>query len=309
MDPTDSDDVDRTLRHVAQRFPDELARALLPEARSLTEIAWTDTQLASRERRLDKSLYVVADGEARVEHAEWQLRWSRGLLARMFEYHALLTIALRDAAKPGERVPSVRSTVVLLGGREAPWPAVMRYRTTPRGEAFSGLRVRVEAVYQRSLAELAARGSAFWMAFAPLAVDATPDAMVAVVKHLRAKTTTARFEELAVTMQVLADADGRARGLREPITANLPKELIMRSWVYTQGLEKGLEKGREEGREEGRVESVRALILETLRTRGLRVTAARRAQIESEASAEVLLGWFSRALTAERTADVFRDAR
>ena len=85
----------------------------------------------------------------------------------------------------------------------------------------------------------------------------------------------------------------------------------MRSWVYTQGLEKGLEKGREEGREEGRVEgrveSVRALIVETLRTRGLRVTAARRAQIDAESSAEVLHAWFSRALTAERIADVFRE--
>lgn len=70
-EPT-TDDVDLTLRHVAQQFPEGLARALLPEARRLTKCVWLDTQVTSRERRMDKSLYVVADGVARIEHVEWQ---------------------------------------------------------------------------------------------------------------------------------------------------------------------------------------------------------------------------------------------
>jgi len=37
------------------------------------------------------------------------------------------------------------------------------------------------------------------------------------------------------------------------------------------------------------------------------VTAARRAQIDAESRVDVLHAWFSRALTAERVADVFRD--
>lgn len=130
--------------------------------------------MTSRERRMDKNLSVIADGVARLEHLEWQLRWTRTLLYRMYEYHSLQTMALRDAAKPGAVVPLVRSTVVLLGGRkQTPWPQYKRFRTTPRSEAFSGLRVRVEAVYQRTLAELASREAPFWMIFAPLAVDAT----------------------------------------------------------------------------------------------------------------------------------------
>ncbi|MBI5516223.1 MAG: hypothetical protein HY909_20730 [Deltaproteobacteria bacterium] len=162
-------DADLALRHVTHRFPGDLARALLPAAKRLQGCAWQDTQVTARERRMDKSLYVVADGVPRVEHVEWQLRWDPRLLLRVYEYHALTTLALWDAARPKARPPKVRSTVVLLGGRkEAPWPARRRFRTTPEEEPFSGLRVRVEPVYQRSLAELAARASPLWMIFAPL---------------------------------------------------------------------------------------------------------------------------------------------
>lgn len=166
------DDVDLALRHVTQLFPDELARALLPDARTLTDAAWNETQLTARQRRMDRSLVVVADGQRRVAHVEWQLRWERDLPFRVYEYHALQSLALREAAAPKERVPRVQSTVVLLSGREAPWPSHGVYRTSPKGERFSGVRFRIEAVYQRTLAELRARGSALWMVFAPLAVDA-----------------------------------------------------------------------------------------------------------------------------------------
>ena len=301
-DDSDSDDVDLTLRHVTHRFPDELARALLPGATSLTDCAWRDTQLTARERRLDKSLYVVADGVARVEHVEWQMRWTRQLLHRMYEYHALTTLALHDEARGGERVPRVQSTVVLLGGRRAtPWPAHMRYRTTPATEPFSGLRVRVEAVYQRTLAELAARASPLWMIFAPLAIDASRENLPAVVRALKQRTPRARFEELAVAMTALADADSRGRGLGETIQAQLPEELVMHSRIYTQGLEKGLEKGTEQG--------LRMAIAQVVKARGLRLTATRRATLEAENRPAVLQAWLTRAATAERVADVFVDPR
>lgn len=305
-DSTEANDVDLALRHVAHRFPEDLARALLPTASSLTGCVWHDTQVTARERRMDKSLFVVADDVPRVEHVEWMLRWSRDLLLRMYEYHALTTLALHDAAKRGERVPRVRSTIVLLSGRrEKPWPTTVQFRTTPEGERFSGLRVHVEAVYQRTLAELAARGSPFWMVFAPLAADATPEAMPTVVRDLKKRVPRVRFEELAVAMTVLADADGRARGLRDAITAQLPEELVMQSWVYTQGKQKGLEEGKQKGLEEGRANELRAVIEQTLATRGLRLTAARRAQIAAETRPDVLRVWFARALTAERVAEVF----
>lgn len=290
------DDVDLALRHVTQLFPDELARALLPDAHTLTDAAWNETQLTARQRRMDRSLVVVADGQRRVAHVEWQLRWERDLPFRVYEYHALQSLALREAAAPKERVPRVQSTVVLLSGREAPWPSHGVYRTSPKGERFSGVRFRIEAVYQRTLAELRARGSALWMVFAPLAVDASRDAMTAVVNELRARTTRSRFEDLAVAMTVLADADVRRRGLRSVIAAQLPRELVMRSWIYRQGEESGREQA---------AAALRGAIEKTCSLRKLRLSAALRAQLAAETRLDVLQSWLEGALTASRSADIF----
>ncbi len=272
------DDVDLALRHV--------------------------TQLAARQRRMDRSLVVVADGQRRVEHVEWQLRWERDLPFRVYEYHALQSLALRESAAPKERVARVQSTVVLLSGREAPWPSHGVYRTSPKGARFSGVRFRIDAVYQRTLAELRARGSALWMMFAPLAVDASRDAMTDVINDLRARTARSRFEDLAVAMTVLADADVRRRGLRSVIAAQLPRELVMRSWIYRQGEESGLEQGREQGREQAAA-ALRAAIEKTCSLRKLRLTAALRAQLAAETRLDVLQSWLEGALTANRSADIF----
>ena len=287
------DDVDLTLRHLTQRFPDKLARALLPEAQTLTEVSWEETQVTARQRRMDRGLRVMADGRLRVEHVEWQLRWELDLPYRVYEYHCLQAMGLREAAPEGKRPPHLRSTVVLLSGREAPWPRWGAYRTSPKGERFSGVRFRIEPVYQYTLVALRARRSALWMVFAPLAADATPTAMPRVVSELRAALPARRFEEIAVAMTVLADADARKRGLRAPIAALLPEEIVMHSWVYKQGEEKGIEKG------------LRQSIALALSARGKRLSPARRAQLEAETRVEVLQTWLTRAVTADRAADVF----
>jgi hypothetical protein len=242
---------------------------------------------------MDRGLRVMADGRLRVEHVEWQLRWELDLPYRVYEYHCLQAMGLREAAPEGKRPPHLRSTVVLLSGREAPWPRWGAYRTSPKGERFSGVRFRIEPVYQYTLDALRARRSALWMVFAPLAADATPTAMPRVVSELRAALPARRFEEIAVAMTVLADADARKRGLRAPIAALLPEEIVMHSWVYKQGEEKGIEKG------------LRQSIALALSARGKRLSPARRAQLEAETRVEVLQTWLTRAVTADRAADVF----
>lgn len=308
---TDAESVDLTLRHVTHRFPEDLARALLPHARTLEDLTWLDTQYAARERRADKVLCVRADGELRVEHSEWQMRWTRALPLRIYEYHAMITLGLHESAARGEAVPKVRSTVVLLQGRrERPWPPQKRFRTAPRDDGFSGLRVRVEPVYQRTVRELADRGSPLWMIFAPLAVDASAGSMCDVLRALRAlraRTDEDRFGALAIAMAVLADADTRARGLRAPIEAFLPGELTMRNFIHDRALKIGIEQGVQQGRVEGRVEVTRALLMETLRMRSLRLGSAQRARIERESRDDVLTQWFRRALLAQRTAEIFVD--
>ena len=98
-------------------------------------------------------------------------------------------------------------------------------------------------------------------------------------------------------MLVLADADGRERGLREAITAQLPEELVMQSWVYTQGLNPGIEQG------------LRMAIEHTLTARGVRLTDAHRARLAAEARIDVLQTSLTRAATAERAVDVFTAVR
>ena len=186
-----------------------------------------------------------------------------------------------------------------------PWPENLRFRVSPPGEPFSGLRVRVEAFYQRTVAELEARDAPLWMVFAPLAVDATPDAMTRVLDALRDRTEPRQFEEFAVAMTVLADADVRGRGLRAVITSHLPEEIVMQSWVYKQGVEKGRQEGIEKGIEKGSQETLRQSIALILSARGLRLTATRRARLDAETRIEVLNAWLTRAATAARAADVF----
>lgn len=151
---TDAEGVDLTLRHVAHRLPEALARALLPDARSLKQLVWGDTHLNARERRLDESLRLIADGVERIEHVERQMLWTRLLAFRVLEHHALLTLALHQSTPLNKPVARVRSTVVLLQGIPMrAWPSHRSFRTTPSDERFSGLCIRVEPVYQRTVQE------------------------------------------------------------------------------------------------------------------------------------------------------------
>jgi len=122
------DDIDLTHRHLTQRFPDELARALLPDAQTLTEVAWEETQVTARQRRMDRGLRVIADGIARIEHVEWQLRWELDLPYRMYEYQCLQAMGLREATPAGERPPRMRG---YGGAAERPRPPVARLGRVP----------------------------------------------------------------------------------------------------------------------------------------------------------------------------------
>ncbi len=133
MDPSDTpdfnEDIDLTLRHVSRQFPGGFARALLPPPMNITSATWFDTQVTARQRRIDRVLDVMADGRRRLEHVEWQLIWAADVPERMFEYHFLTALAGAAETPPDQPRPAVRSTVVLLSGREKPWPSHGEYRT------------------------------------------------------------------------------------------------------------------------------------------------------------------------------------
>jgi hypothetical protein len=260
LEPTDprteapeeeGDDVDLVLRHVSRQFPEALVQALITTSAPVVVGGWIDTQVSGRQRRLDRTLEVTIGGRRCLLHVEWQLKMTAKVPFRVYEYNVLLSLAEADKTRAGGEPLRIESVVVLLGGREERWAAEGEYRTSWPEARFSGVRFRIEPVYQRTLAELMARESPLWLIFAPLAVDANEQSLPPVIEALRARTTARELEELGVAMAVLADADKRQRGLRSVITSLLPEEVVMESWIYKQGKQKGVEEGLEQGLEKG----------------------------------------------------------
>ncbi|MFO0646162.1 MAG: hypothetical protein U0326_07980 [Polyangiales bacterium] len=222
---------------------------------SVRDAQWIETQFTRRARRLDRALRVEVDGRPEVHHVEWAWRWSRRIPYRMFEYHAMLAMALHE--EDAQRAVPIRSTVVLLSGRERPWPAACEYRTSAEGAPFAGVRVRVDAVYQQSIEALRARGSELWLAFAPLALDADERGVRRVAGELCERVRDeGELAELAAAMAVFAEVDGRRRGLGPRVEAMFPNEVIMRNSIYTRGRDEGIALGRDEGIALGRDEGI-----------------------------------------------------
>ena len=268
-------EADEAWRVVSRHVPDAMARALTDPAAIVRDAQWIETQFTRRARRLDRALRVEVNGRPEVQHVEWAWRWSRRLPLRMFEYHAMLAMALH--AELGDEAPPIRSAVVLLSGRERAWPSLCELRTSPLDAEFAGLRVRLDAVYQQRIEALRARGSELWLAFAPLAVDADERSVRRVVDELRERVRDeAQLAELAAAMTVFAQVDGRRRGLAERVEAMFPSEVIMRNTIYTrghaagvaQGIEKGIERGIEKGIERGIEKGLTPLLRQIARRLG-----------------------------------------
>src|SRR5271154_4160983 len=126
--PDGAEDLDLTFPDVPRRFPEHLARALLPPGTVVTSARCSETQVTSLKRELDRGLEVVVDGERRLEHIEWQLEMRADGPFRIYEYNALTSIALEAETPAGEDTPRIQSTLVLMSGREKPWPDRGTYR-------------------------------------------------------------------------------------------------------------------------------------------------------------------------------------
>ncbi|WP_437956567.1 hypothetical protein WME76_35025 [Sorangium sp. So ce119] len=221
-------DADITLRHLARRRPDDLARAFVSEGRPVEVLGWIDSQVTNIERRLDKALRLRVDGEPRVLHVEFCFALRDDVPDRVFEYLGFLFAALRIEA-PGEPVPPIESVAVVLSGRRRRLPATGQRRTAWPGRPFSGTHFRVDAVYQRTVGELRARGSVLWLVFAPLARNATADALREVVAEIHAGAASAEERaELYAALLVMATVD--------PWGHNLRKELVMMVEDKEEGL-------------------------------------------------------------------------
>ncbi|MBK9265970.1 MAG: hypothetical protein IPM54_40070 [Polyangiaceae bacterium] len=253
-----SHDIDTILRHTSRRHPTALSRLLLDHDEPIEQIEWIKTQLATRQRRIDRGLRIEMVRGSRILHIEWTLRLNRAIRRRVHEYHHLLAMAhemdARAKRKRGEPLPkpiSIDSVVVVLSGPKKKLPTFGRYRTSSKDQRFSGVRFRIEAIYQRTVAEIEAMGSVFWLAFVPLAMDVDQEKLERVLKSLRAQTEPEDFEDLKATMILLAPLNRDFPGLQEVILSLTEAEepvldLLSLHPYYQRAKEQGFAKGRDE---------------------------------------------------------------
>ncbi len=205
-------------------------------------------------------------GRLHALELEFAYRYERDLPDRVHEYQGLSRMAFR-AEHPRVPPPLMETVVILLTGRRSRWPRERALRTSWHGRKFSGTRFRIDAVYQRTVAQLVARRSPFWLAFTPLARDATPAAMRRVVDTLCAQVPSGRDRaDLFAVLLALAEVNPWGHNLREEIQAMLdrePDDLMMASQtlrrVYNLGEQKGLARGLEKGVGKGIEKMLRGL--------------------------------------------------
>jgi len=191
-------------------------------------------------------------GALRVLDVEFCFSLRDDIPDRLFEYVGFLFAALRTEA-PAGAVPPIECVAVVLSGRRRCLPATGERRTGWPDRRFSGMRFRIDAVYQRTVAQLRARGSVFWLVFAPLARDATARTMREVVADIHEGATSAEERtELFTAFLVMASVDPWRHNLRKELVAMVEDKeegLLKRTPIIGEWLTEAEEKGQRLGRE------------------------------------------------------------
>ena len=219
---------DIILRYLTSRYAEQLVRPYVAEGgvegvEALEVEGLPDTQLAARERRLDRNVRLRYGDRQEVLHIEFQLERRADLDYRVFEYHAMLAMALHNPKT--QAAAPIRSVVVLLQGPQGESPGRGEYGTL--GLTFH---YAIDPIYAMTIDDLEARGEPLWMAFAPLTVDASESTLRGVLRHLDALGLDApQLADLKASMVILAKADRRKRGLRDVLKELITREEMMSS--------------------------------------------------------------------------------
>lgn len=255
------EDADHSLRASSRLFPDALTRFVARRGRSIAHVEWIETQIARRQRRLDRVLLVhLQDGENHWLHVEWTDRLTRRVRERAAEYHwDLSVVGFHDArvrrrhGEKGAKPVPIETVLVVLFGRKKPWPKFGVYRTSPRRKKFCGVKFRIEAVYQKNVAELEAMGSPFWLVFVPLALDVDEEKLRRVIDTLREETNDYEFAELATTMLSMAKLKKDVPELIDMVASLLKEKTTVRSFevMWTDDVKRREEQARQEGTLQG----------------------------------------------------------
>jgi hypothetical protein len=101
-DEPEANDTDLALRHLSQQLPDAMLRGLAAARPGDRFESWVDTQLAQRQRRLDRAI-IANDGRSRrVLHVEWERTLRNGIGRRVFAYNAMLSEAISASSDASE---------------------------------------------------------------------------------------------------------------------------------------------------------------------------------------------------------------
>lgn len=171
------------LRQLSTRYAHALTGRYATAATRPELIGWSESTLARRERRLDRALQFKFDGRRHLFHLEFQWRWTADMPTRMFEYQAMLALAMVEEF--GGPPPPIKSVVVLLDG---PMSVDLSSVTIPLSwprESFTGMRFTIDRIYSACVADLVDRGDPFWLALTPLTRDATAPTLREVLVHLQ----------------------------------------------------------------------------------------------------------------------------
>ena len=253
-------DADTSLRRMSRLFLHGLTELLVRPGESILGVDFGETQVARpRQRRLDRVLNVdVSPEHRRVLHIEWAMRLDAVAVEQTADCHMQAAIVARQDARrarkadePEKRI-TVTSIVVVLTGRKTAWPDVGELRTSDDTHRFTGVEFYIEPVYQRTMAQLKAKGHMFWLSFVPLACDADEPGVRRTIQELRIRANPEEFVEIVATMLSMAQLRKKDwPDLPNVIRSALRKEGTMRHPWFCDGKKEGLQEGLAKGREKG----------------------------------------------------------
>jgi len=235
---------DRVLKVLARNYPESFLALALPEVPWRLVGTLENVELAIPEERVDFVHRLVAHGQERLLHIEFQAGHESGVPERVFVYSALLTRQFR--------LPVV-TLVIYLARRESPLPTAYEVRV---GDVVTN---RFEYAVVRLWEYAGEIQAGRWPELAPLLVMLVekPDASLLAQQRsliLQEQDRRKRADLLACAVTIGARFFDKAflwRFFREEVEM-MREATFIEDWLeeaQQQGLEQGLKQGEEWGKQ------------------------------------------------------------
>jgi predicted transposase YdaD len=298
---------DLTMRHLAERFPEDMA--FLSLGTEVDSIATLSPDLPAAEQRADWLAKVRIGRKQGLVQTEFQTGYRAKKIRRMLSY--------RVQAAELHGIP-VLSVVVLLTPRGYPGPGHNVYRETPFGEpqlAFQWREVRLWEVDPELVLE---RGAVGLFPLIPLMKGRGTKPLRTAVAAASKVSDNVQRADLLTAVAVL----GSLRYSKDVIKALIRSETMKESPIYMEILNAGRKEGQKLGRLEGqklgrlegqklgrlegqklgRLEGARTILCRTLGRRFPRVPSELKARIRAIRSLERLEELAEHAVTCRNLA-------